>query len=453
MNKLMTTMPSFVPVDFDPFGEVKEIEKIIPTNEPQREIWLSCIIGGEEANLSYNESVSLEIKGDLNFAAFKKAVNDLVLRHEALRATISPNGETLIVYRDFPVDFELEDISHLSLTEQKTGLKQFVRTALDTLIDIYQGPLFKVFLHKLGSRDYFFTIVKHHAIGDGWSTGIILEDLSKMYNAYSTGKSIFLGKPAQMSDYAVAQTKFKHSSDYKKTEDFWLNIYKDHVPVLDLPTDFPRQSPRTYKGNRIDYPLSRDFVNQIKTIGAKAGCSLVTTLLAAFEAFLYQKTNQKDIVVGLPSSGQAASGLYDLVGHCVNLLPLKSSIDTEKSFKDYLQKRKVEVLDAYDHQRITFGELIKKLYIPRDTSRVTLVPVIFNIDMGMDNSVAFDGLDYKLISNPRAYENFEIFLNATGSKDGLILEWSYNTGLFTEESIRNFNDEYNLILQKIIANP
>src|SRR6185312_9164110 len=108
----------------------------------------------------------------------------------------------------------------------------------------------------------------------------------------------------------------------------------------------------------------------------------------------------RDLVVGLPSSGQAASGLTNVVGHCVNLLPLKSHIDPALPFTDYLKKRKKEVLDAYDHQRLTFGELIKKLYIPRDPSRVTLVPVMFNIDMGMDNSVAFDGLRFKLISNP-----------------------------------------------------
>lgn len=159
------------------------------------------------------------------------------------------------------------------------------------------------------------------------------------------------------------------------------------------------------------------------------------------------------MVVGLPSSGQAASGLTDLVGHCVNLLPLKSDINPALSFTDYLKKRKKEVLDAYDHQQFTFGELIKKLYILRDPSRVTLVPVIFNIDMGMDNAVAFDGLEYKLKSNPRAYENFELFLNATGNKDGIILEWSYNTGLFKTETIEAFNKDYNAILEKIIANP
>jgi len=446
-------MPSFVPVDFDPFEDAKEIEKIIPTNQSQREIWLSCMIGGEDASLSYNESVSLKITGQLDFNAFKKAINNLVLRHEALRSTISPNGETLIVYRDFPTDFDLMDISKSDTSSQNAELQYFIKAAMSAPLDLYEGPLFKVYLHKLSETTYFFTIIKHHAIGDGWSTGIILEDLSKMYNAYQKGENIFLDRPAQMSDYANAQLNFERTTAYKNTIDFWLNLYKGDVPVLDLPTDFPRQSPRTYKGSRIDHPLSKAFVNNLKTIGAKAGCSLVTTLLASFEIFLYQKTHQKDIVVGLPASGQSASELYDLVGHCVNLLPLRTSINTEKSFADYLKTRKGEILNAYDHQRITFGELIKKLYIPRDNSRIPLVPVVFNIDMGMDNAVAFDGLDYKLISNPRSYENFELFLNATGTKEELILEWSYNTGLFTAETIQEFNKDFIFLLEKVISNP
>ncbi|MDB5116001.1 MAG: amino acid adenylation domain protein [Mucilaginibacter sp.] len=446
-------MPSFVPVDFDPFAEVKEIEKIIFTNESQREIWLACIFGGDDANLSYNESVSLEINGNLDFNGLKRAVNDLIIRHEALRSTVSPNGETLIIYRDFPVEFELEDISGLNEAEQKEYLKTFIRRELAIPFNLSEGPLFKVFLQKLNNTAYHFTIIKHHVIGDGWSTGIMLEDISKMYNAYSKGEPIYLDRPYQISDYVTAQANFKKTEEYKQTEDFWLDLYKDEVPVLDLPTDFPRPSPRTYKGNRIDYPMPKEFTDKVKAVGAKAGCSLVTTLLAAFEVFLYQQTDQTAIVVGLPSSGQSASGLYDLVGNCVNLLPLKSNINTERTFYDYLKKRKGEVLDAYDHQRLTFGELIKKLYIPRDNSRITLVPVVFNIDMGMDSAVSFDNLQYKLISNPREYENFEIFLNATGSKEGIVLEWSYNTALFTEETIEKFNSDYGTILEKIIADP
>ncbi|PWS33750.1 non-ribosomal peptide synthetase [Pedobacter paludis] len=444
-------MQSFIPVDFDPFGEIKEIEKITLTNESQREIWLACVIGGNDANLSYNESVSLELNGHFDFDAFKKSVHDLILRHEALRSTISPNGESFIIYKNYPIDLELEDIS--TIDDQTEYLRNFVKKEMEIPLNLHEGPLFRVFIQKLNDTKHYFTLIIHHAIGDGWSIGIILEDLAKFYNLYIQGKKSNLEKPAQISDFAISQTKFQLSKEYQETEDFWLNQYKESVPLVDLPVDFERKSPRSHKGNRIDYPIDREFANKIKHAGAKVGSSLVTTLLTAFEVFIYSKTNSKDIVVGLPASGQQSSELYDLVGHCVNLLPIKSKIDPQKSFIDYLKQRKVEVLDAYDHQRLTFGELIKKLYIPRDSSRVTLVPIIFNIDMGMDQAVHFEGLDYKLISNPRAYENFELYLNITGSKEHFTLEWSYNTDLFKEETIRDFNNLYLDILRKIVSEP
>ncbi|PWS29199.1 non-ribosomal peptide synthetase [Pedobacter yonginense] len=444
-------MQSFIPVDFNPFGETKEIEKITAVNESQREIWLACVIGGNDANLSYNESISLVLNGHLDFEAFQKSVYDLVLRHEALRSTISPNGESLIIYKNYPVELQLEDIS--SIENQDEYLKKFVRTEMEVPLDLYEGPLFKVFIQKLTDTKHYFTLIIHHIIGDGWSIGIIIEDLAKLYNLYREGKHNNLAKPAQISDYAIAQQEFQLSQEFKETEDFWLNLYQDHTPLVDLPVDFARKSPRTHKGNRIDYPIEGEFANRIKNTGAKVGSSLVTTLLTAFELFIYFKTNSKDIVIGLPASGQQSSELCDLVGHCVNLLPIKSKIDPQKSFIDYLKQRKSEVLDAYDFQRLTFGELIKKLYIPRDPSRITLVPVIFNIDMGMDQAVYFEGLDYKLISNPRAYENFEVYLNITGSKEHFVLEWSYNTDLFKEETINAFNNVYLDILEEIVSNP
>ncbi|RZA00367.1 MAG: non-ribosomal peptide synthetase [Sphingobacteriaceae bacterium] len=446
-------MPFYTPVDFNPFAEALEIEKLAVTNEPQKEMWLSCILGGEEANLSYNESASLEIKGDVDFAAFKKAVDNLVLRHEALRSTISPNGETLIIYKNRPVELDLTDISALTEGGKKKELNDFLSREIATPLSLYDGPLFRVFMHKTAEQAWFFTIIKHHIIGDGWSTGVILEDLGKMYNAYTKGLGILLDAPLQISDYAAWQAGYKLTAEHKQAEEYWLNQYKDNVPVLDLPTDRPRPSPRSYKGHRVDQPLPNELAAQIKTIGAKAGASLVTTLLAAFEVLLYQKTKQTDIVVGLPSSGQASSGLTGVVGHCVNLLPLRSNVAPAQSFVDYLKTRKKEVLDAYDHQNLTFGELIRKLYIPRDASRIPLVPVIFNIDMGMDNAVGFDGLDFKLISNPRAYENFELYLNATRSKEGIILEWSYNTDLFDAATIEAYNNDYLAILQGIADAP
>lgn len=443
-------MTNFITVDFNPFPKGYEIEKLTFTNEPQREIWLSCIIGGDDANRSYNESVSLKLTGDLQLDAFKKAVHDLVLRHEALRSTVSPNGEILIIYKTIPFELAVVNLTDLPLSERYDKVNEAVKKDAHTVLDLKEGPLFETVLYKTGEQEYYFTILVHHIIGDGWSIGIMLEDLGKMYSAYAKGKLPALPPADQISDYAIAQEEYKLTKDYKETEDYWLDIFHDDVPVLDLPTDRSRPSPRTYKGNRIDQILPKEKAERLKALGAKTSSSLVTTLLAAFEIFLYKITQQQDIVVGLPSSGQAATGLDDVVGHCVNLLPLKTHLDPSLTFASYLKKRKNEVLDAYDHQRLTFGELIKKLYIPRDPSRITLAPVMFNIDMGMDSAVSFEGLSHQLISNPRAYENFEIFLNVTGSQEDMILEWSYKTDLFDTSTIHTFCNQFNNILDKIL---
>lgn len=440
-------------ITFNPFEDGKDIEKIVAINESQREIWLSCIIGGEEASLAYNESVSLDFKGSFQFNYFKKSFEMVVKHHEALRSSVSANGESFIIYRDLPFDFEMEDLSGRGTDEQNSVIEAFVTAQMNLRFDLQNGPLFRVHLHKLAEDHHYFTLVIHHLIGDGWSIGIILENLSKLYNAQLKGLPAMLENGPQISTYALEQHHFLQSDDFRIVENYWLDLYKDTVPVLDLPTDYIRPSTRSYKANRIDHPLPVSLVHQLKAMGAKAGCSLVNTILSAFEIFLYQQTRQKDIVVGLPTAGQSATENFELVGHCVNLLPLRSTIEPEVSFLEYLKFRKSAFFDAYEHQQLSFGQLVKKLNVKRDPSRVPLVPVVFNMDMGMDSAVFFDALKHQLFSNPRAYETFEIFLNLTGSKDSFILEWTYNTQLFKAETILRMTNEFETLLEKLAQQP
>src|SRR5690606_7577659 len=112
-----------------------------------------------------------------------------------------------------------------------------------------------------------------------------------------------------------------------------------------------------------------------------------------------------------------------------------------------------EILDDYDHQQFTFGTLLQKLNVARDSSRVPLVPIVFNIDMGMNANVSFSGLKHTLSSDPRSYENFEIFLNITGTEQALIFEWSYNTHLFKESSIQRMMTQFEGLLEQVVSNP
>ncbi|MGI4740011.1 MAG: non-ribosomal peptide synthetase [Janthinobacterium lividum] len=439
-------------VAFNPFAG-PEILRLAPITEPQAEIWAACLVGGDAANRAYNESVSLRLSGPLDQPALARAVQAVVHRHEALRSVFSADGQHSCVLRSLPVALAYQDIAHASAAGQAALVAAYVGQEAQHLFNLLDGPLLKAGLLRLAADDHYLVLTAHHIVCDGWSMGILLQDISAFYSAYCQGLYPDLLAATSFSAYADQQLLFSRSADYQVVEQFWLRQYQGPVPVLTLPTDFARPALRTYQSTRADYTLPPALVAGLKQLGLRAGCSLVTTLLAAFEVLLHRLTGQADVVVGLPAAGQSATGMPRLVGHCVNLLPLRSQVAADKSFTEYLQHRKPAIFDAYEHQQLTFGSLLKQLRVARDASRVPLVPVVFNVDMGMANGVAFHGLHYELRSNPRAYETFELFLNASGSEQALVLEWSYNTALFTAATIERMMANFEYLIGEIVAAP
>lgn len=446
---------NLIAVDFNPF-EGPQIVSLAPATEPQIEIWAACKLGGDDASRAFNESISLRFHGLLDRVAFGKAWQALVHRHEALHSAFSADGRQICIFDELSIDLAYLDCSAKSKIEQEQALTDYVQQDALYVFDLLNGPLVKGCLIKLSDTDYHFTLTGHHIVCDGWSLGILLQDLSALYSAFARHRTPNLPEAPAYSQYAAEQQAFERSEGYRQVEKFWLNQYSSTIPVLELPTDFARPALRTYAIARRDHLLNDTLAGTVKKMGAKAGASFVTTLMAAFEVFLHRVTGQDDIVVGLPTSGQSATGYLGLVGHCVNLLPLRSFPRPELTFLEFLQQRKEGILDAYEHQRLTFGSLLKKLPIARDPSRVPLVPVIFNVDMGLDNGVDFHGLDYQFISNPREFGAVDLFLNisdaATG-KSSLVFEWSYNTHLFKETTIDRMMAEFERLLKAIVENP
>jgi len=440
-----------IPVEFDPFAG-PELQSVAPITESQLEIWTSCLIGGDAANCAYNESFSLTLTGALNHDAMLGALQDVANRHQALRSCFSADGKYICIYENAPLNIDYQDLSGRSPAEQQLYISKLNKQFAITPFDLVTGPLFKASLVKLATNEHLLTLIAHHIICDGWSVGIMMQDLSKFYSAYARGEQIQFPPALLFSDYAAEQRAFEQTPAFHETEQYWLNQFKGSTHYLNLPTDLPRPAIRTYKSHRDDFNLDMLLALELKKLGKANGTSFVTTLLAAFEVFLQQITGQDEITLGLPAAGQSATGNFRLVGHCVNLLALRSHPNGGQSFKSYLKTRNTAILDAYDHQLYTFGSLLKKLNIQRDASRIPLVPVMFNIDMGMDDDVEFYGLKHRLHSNPREYESFEIFVNISGHDESLVLEWSYNTQLFQSSTIHNMMDEFEFLLRQLVAN-
>lgn len=447
-----TTSSHLTAPDFDPFAG-PQLARVVPTTQPQIEIWTACQLGGKEANRAYNESISLRLTGLLDEDAFSEAWLGLVQRHEALRTTFSANGQQMCISDELAAELERLDIAGKDASLQQETIEELTSQDAHHLFNLQQGPLIKATLIKLRETNWYFILTAHHIICDGWSTGILLQDLSKLYSAYAQGISPMLPAAPQLSQYAVDQQAVVTSESYQASEAYWVSQFRDSVPVLNVPTDAPRPVPRTYASRRADFLVEAALANALKKVGIRAGSSFVGTLTAAFEVWLHQLTHQDDLAIGLPAAGQLVADRYGLVGHCVSLLPLRSQYSAQQSFIDYVKKRRVELMDAYEHQQLTFGSLLRKLPIARDPSRIALVPVVFNLDMGLDEGVDFLNVQHQLISNPRAYENFELSLNATGSEQSLVMEWSYNKHLFRPETIEAFNQSFVALVRAITEQP
>ncbi|TDN37316.1 non-ribosomal peptide synthetase [Hymenobacter sp. UV11] len=442
-------------VDFDPFAQ-SEIALLVPLTASQAEIWLACQLGGDDASRAYNESVSLHLRGALEIAALRGALTALTQRHEALRATCSADGTVLCIAEELAVDLAYIDLAAAAEPGDywhTEALSYYAAQQARHVFDLVQGPLWQASLLKLADGEFHFTLTAHHIICDGWSLGMLLQDLGQLYSAAVGGRASGLPAATPFSQYAEQEADFQASAAYRQTEQYWHAVFRNGTPTLHLPTDFERPAERTYQSRRLDYPLDPALVAGLRTVGRQVGTSFVTTLLAVFEVVLHKLTGQDDLVVGLPAAGQSAAGLGTVVGHCVNLLPLRSRPSGPSRFDDYLRTRKTELFDALEHQQLTFGHLLTQLPVRREAGHLPLVAVLFNVDLGFDDGVALAGLTHELVSNPRAFENFELSLNASGKGDQLVLECSYNVALFRPERIERLLAGFTRLAEQIIANP
>ncbi|WP_114238540.1 non-ribosomal peptide synthetase [Dyella sp. C9] len=446
---LSTTAP--VAVDYDPFAGAT-LARVVPATAPQREVWLAAALE-PDASLAYNESISLRLHGALDVPALQAALQQLVDRHEALRATFSHDGDELYIAAQLTVPCPVRDLSWLGVDERDADIQDTLRHAVITPFDLENGPLVRAELLHLDPEDHLLVFTAHHIVCDGWSFGVIVRDLAALY-AQQLGAGPAPEAPEAFGDFALAQAAHAQGGEGRQAEAYWLKRFGGNAPSLDLPTDHPRPRQRSFSSRRQDLTLDAALVADIKLVGAQRGASLYATLLSAFGLLLQRLSGQDEVVIGIPSAGQASGGHDTLVGHCVNVLPLHVAIDPARPFADSLLQVRGDLLDAFDHQQYTLGSLLARLALPRDPGRLPLVSVLFNLDQVLDErTVDFPGLEFEFAGNPRAFENFELFVNAVQDHGSLRLECQYNSELFDAATIRAWLEAYATLLRHAARTP
>ena len=426
-----------------------------PMPEAQLEVWLSSQ-QSTEANCAYNEIATLEFDGFLNRNAIESALQIVFQRHGSLRTTFDRHGND-VVEQPFQ-NLEIESIDWLGLGPlqiQKLRRELIVKLG-STPFDLERGPLFRAILQRESESKHRLTIVAHHLALDGWSLGLIVKELGTLYDHCIHGKAAEPLPPApSYADYAKAMSEHANSQAGQKDLAYWGSQFADGTPALDLPLSGNRGALRTYRASRIEHVLPAGLVTSVRKLGAKNGCSLYNTVLAAFQAFVARLAQTDDLVLAIPTAGQSALNFLGLVGHCVNTLPLRIRIDKQSSFTEHLKRSRSGLLSGIDHQRFSFGTLLKHLKGERDPSRPPLCAISFNLAPAIDlKNVGFTGLVVHLHVEPRTSEHFEWFVNGVILADQSIeLQVQFNQDLFEANYIEYYFEGFQAFLEYLVGNP
>lgn len=438
-----------IKITYNPFS-LGSIERVAPTTSAQREMWTTLMLE-KESTKAYNEVVRLTLKSksesDINVNVLEYSFLEIVSRHDALRSCFSNDGQSLFV-KQFDRSYYAQFFKFIDLSFFQNPKEEFqvhLNKLMGTELNIASDQLFSMQVFKTEANCYEIIFFAHHIVCDGWSYAIILSEFSSIYNSKSEGRFYDLDIPLQFSEYAYIE---KENGANENARNYWQQEFFDFLSKEDLPTIKERSYSRSFLSDRYDHQVSPELVTRFKKLCAKNGCSFYTGLISGFALLLTKIVDLKkitngevgdnyDLVIGLSSAAQPALDNNHIVGHLVNLLPLRIQKPKSLTLKQFLKNTKTKMLDAFENQFFTYGELIKELpQYKRTMGEMPLVSIVFNIDQqASDQGLNFRNITSFYQSVARTHENFEVFINAVSRDDVLILECQYNNGLFDQKTI------------------
>jgi len=429
-----------------------DVADTVPLTDAQKQFWLLAQMG-EEASSAYNESVMLQLQGSLQLGAMQRAFQKVVDRHEALRTIISSEGDVQQILPTLTIDVPLIDFSSLDTAERDAKVDEWLKQESRQSFDLTQAPLLRVNILKLDEELHLLLLSAHHIVIDGWSIGVLLQEVSAFYSAECQGVPCQQEPPLQFKEFIQWQVQQSQSDQIAKHEAYWLGQLADSVPILELPTDRTRPPVKTYRGARASMKLEASLCAELRKISSQKGCTLFMTLLGAYMTWLHRLTNQDDFLVGIPVTSRTLKGSEKIVGYCANLLPIRSSLVGSDAFSDYLTTIRRVLFDAYEHQDYPFPKLLDQLNLRTEPSRSPLVTAAFNLDRPTAMP-KMCGLELNLVSPPISYAKFDIQLNVIDfDSDLLLLQVDYSTDLFEAETINRMLGHFHTLLEGIVANP
>ncbi len=405
--------------------------------------------------LAYNSPAAIRFRGQLDIGALELSLNDIIHRHETLRTTFTAvDGQpVLVIAPELYLPLPVIDLRHLPPDERETEARRLL-AADQQPFHLERGPLIRTSLIRMDAADCILLVNMHHSITDGWSYAIFYRELAAFYQAHLTGiPAVLPDLPIQYADFAQWQRQRLQGALLEEHLAYWKTQLADCPALLALPTDHPRPSVQSLRGEIYRRPLPAALVATLKAVSQAEGCTLFMALTAAFAALLARYTDQTDIVVGSPVVERGRSEIEHLIGFFVNNLVLRIDLTDNPGFRELLRRTREVALGAYAHQDVPFEQLIDLLRLERDLSYQPLFQVALAMELEPLHGLDLPGAHGEHLEVVTGGAWFDLSLVLEERAEGLVGAWEYATDLFEEPTIRRMAGHFEQLLQQLCINP
>jgi amino acid adenylation domain-containing protein len=421
------------------------VSQYYPLSSAQRRLFILHQL--DPHSTGYNETALYRLTGDFDLNQFEQSIKQMVQRHEILRSSITfHQGEPFqLVHDDIECSLQVIEAGD-------SPVEDLIRSSVKPF-NLDNPPFFRIFVIKLSHNSCVLIRDMHHIIMDGVSAAIFMKELMALY-----AQKELPPLTIQYKDYAYWQNSAQTRQLIAKQEQYWLAEFAEELPLMQLPTDFPRPSIQSYQGQSTPFKIGEGLTKALKQMARKEDVTLYMLLLAAFSVLLAKLGGQEDLAIGTPIAGRRHADLQGLMGVFVNTLVMRNKPKADKTFKQFLNEVRERTLKAFENQDYQFEELVEKAGVRRDTSRNPLFDVQFVVQnftvQGQDlPETSINNIELSTYSYDLKTAKFDLRLDVFDSGDSLTGFYEFCTKLFKLETIQRIDAYFNQLLVSLNKAP
>jgi hypothetical protein len=425
-----------------------------PLSYQQERLWSLDRL--DPGTVEYNVPLALRLRGALDVRALTASLGELVARHEALRTVFPREGDEPAqrVVEPQPFALPLDDLSGLPEGERDAGLRRLGREEAAGAFDLARAPLVRGRLVRLAERDHVLLLTVHHIACDGWSVGLLVDELAQLLEARASGRPSPLAPvERRYADFAAWQRRWVEGDRAREQLDFWRERLAG-MPPLELETDRPRPPVRSARGAGRDFRLEPPLVAELEALGRREGATLFMTLLAAFALLLARHSGQEDVGVGTAVANRPSAEFEKVVGFFANRVVLRCDLSGEPTFRELLRRVREVALDAFERHDLPYDRLAAELEPQPDPSRTPLMQAMLVLHGAGGQRIALPGLDVEALPLEVVAAKVDLELSASRAGDGsLVGALGYSTDLFDPPTVERMWHRYERLLAAVLAAP